>query len=45
MLTRIELQLQLPVILGLLHLYRLEQVSDVVLCQEGTATEVPSFKL
>jgi len=37
MLTRIELQLQLPVILGLLHLYRLEQVLDVVLCQEGTS--------
>ena len=37
MLKSIELQLQLPVILGLLHLYRLEQVPDVVLCQEGTA--------
>src|SRR5659263_39261 len=37
MLTRIELQLQLPVILGLLHLYRLEQVLDFVLCQEGTS--------
>jgi hypothetical protein len=37
MLTRIELQLQLPVILGLLRLYRLEQVLDIVLYQEGTA--------
>ena len=43
MLTRIELQLQLHVILGLLHLYRLEQTPDVVLCQEGTAQYSPDF--
>ncbi len=37
MLTSIELQLQQPVILCLLRLFRLEQVFDIVLCQEGTA--------
>ena len=37
MLTSFELKLQLPVILGLLHLNRLEQFPDVVLCQEGAA--------
>jgi len=37
MLTSFELQLQLPVILGLLRLFKLEQFLDVVLCQEGAA--------
>ncbi len=37
MLIKVELQLQLPAILGLLRFYRSEQVHDIVLCQEGTA--------
>jgi hypothetical protein len=37
MLTSIELQFQLSVILGLLRFNRLEQFLDIVLCQEGTA--------
>jgi hypothetical protein len=37
MLINLKLQLQLSVILGLLRLYRLEQLLDVVLCQEGIA--------
>ncbi|MDD4921437.1 MAG: hypothetical protein PHS30_03050 [Bacteroidales bacterium] len=36
MLTSIEHQLQLPVILGSLRLYRLEQFPDIVFRQEGT---------
>ena len=37
MLISFKLQLQLPVILGLFRFYRLEQLLDVVLCQEGIA--------
>lgn len=32
--------MQLTIIIGLIQLYRLEQISDVVLCQEGT-TQYP----
>lgn len=37
MLTKLEVQLQLPIVIGLLHLNRLEQIFEVVLCQEGTS--------
>ena len=37
MLTKSKVQLQLPIVIGLFHLYRLEQIFEVVLCQEGTS--------
>ena len=37
MLRKLEVQLQLPIVIGLLHLYRLEQIFEGVLCQEGTS--------
>ena len=43
MLTKLEVQLQLPIVIGFLHIYRLEQISEVVLCQEGTSQYPHNF--
>ena len=43
MLTIIVLQFQLPVIEGLLCFYGLEQLLDIVLCQEGTTQYSQDF--
>jgi len=43
MLTNLELQFQLTVILSLLHLHRLEQLPDAVFCQEGAAKDSHNF--
>jgi len=43
MLKNIELQLQLPVIVVLLRLLKLEQLLDIVFCQEGAAQYSHNF--
>jgi len=43
MLKNIELQLQLPVIVVLLRLHKLEQLLDIVFCQEGAAQYSHNF--
>ena len=43
MLKNIELQLQLPVIVVLLRLFNLEQLLDIVFCQEGAAQYSQNF--
>ena len=43
MLKNIEPQFQLPMILGLLRLFKLEQIFDIVFCEEGAAQYSHNF--